>query len=41
MSVFAVQPAAPQPAPDAETLSQLRAMMSFGPIKAVIGSEHP
>jgi hypothetical protein len=41
MSVFAVQPAAPQPAPDAETLSQLRAMMSFGAIKAVIGSEHP
>jgi len=41
MSVFAIPPAAPQPTPDAETLSQLRALMSFGPIKAVIGSEHP
>lgn len=41
MSVFAVQPAAPQPTPDAETLSQLRAAMTFGAIKAVVGSEHP
>lgn len=41
MSVFAIPPAAPQPTPDAETLSQLRALMSFGSVKAVIGSEHP